>query len=321
MIFPIGRLRFPFFSAVVVGIVIPILATSTEFSAACRDGADAKVEIRVVDDTGHPVNDAQVNVLFDMADRNKSTQVSKCSDTNGLCHVTGRTRGVLQVEVSRAGFYGSRRELSFIDQGHENGRWMPWGGRHDIVLRQIKNPTAISCPLRDWINTRVLNRWAWFDLAEHDFLPPHGRGKVGDVELRIDWDGSFGRKHTGMGVWLRFCQRHAGAYYSGKADSEFPGVYEADPNAKYEKEFHFWRRPVRDSRGRKIGGEGPRFDRSRILVVRSRCVEDEKGNLIAARYSQLSDLEFSCTPDGSASIKFFLIYNPVQNDTNLEPQK
>lgn len=55
-------------------------------------------------------------------------------------------------------------------------------------------------------------------------------------------------------------------------------------------------------------------------MVRSLCIVDAHGNLVSAQYAELLNLQFSCTPDKSASIKFNTIYNPTPDDTNLEPR-
>ena len=102
--------------------------------------------------------------------------------------------------------------------------------------------------------------------------------------------------------------------------SAFTGVYAADPQKTYLQYFHYFRRPIRDAKGRKIGGEGERFDKSKVLVVRSRCVVDEEGNLVSARYFEIENFEFSCSREKEVALCFNLIYNPTPNDTNLEPK-
>ena len=69
-----------------------------------------------------------------------------------------------------------------------------------------------------------------------------------------------------------------------------------------------------------IGVDDEGFDQSKVLVVRSRCVVDEKGNLVSARYFELEKFEFSCNRKKTVSLAYDLIYNPTPNDTNLEPK-
>lgn len=295
------------------------------FQEAYRTGAKAKVEFKVVDDGGNPVHGAKVNVFFDMVDRSKGRRLIDSTDTNGVFVAEAKTKGVLEIEVSGDGYYTTKDELSFIDIGREyevaDGKWHPWGMSKSIVLRKKKNPIAVRADFHDWRLTKVLNAWVGFDLERCDYVEPIGRGKVCDLEVRFDWDGMFGTKHNGMAVSLRFTDKFSGGYYEDRfMKSAFTGVYAADPQKTYLQHFHYYRRPVRDARGRKIGGEGVRFNPTKVLVVRSRCVVDANGNLVSARYFQIENLEFSCSRDKEAALCFNLIYNPVPNDTNLEPK-
>ena len=298
---------------------------ANSFQEACHEGANARVEFRVLNDLGSPVVGAKVNVFFDMADRGEGRPVIGITDTNGVCMVEGKTVGVLKIEVSCEGYYRTKDELCFITMGHEhevkNGKWQPWGISKPILLRTIRNPIAVRSLSHDWRLTKVLNEWVAFDLERYDYVEPIGRGIVGDVEIKFDWDGTFGTKHNGMAVSLRFTNRFAGGYYTSRfMQSAFSGVYSADPQGEYLQYFHYYRRPVRDSKGRKIGGKGEVFDKTKALVVRSRCVVDAKGNLLSARYFQIENFEFACSREKEAAVSFNLIYNPTPNDTNLEPK-
>lgn len=292
---------------------------------AYRVGAKARVEFNVLDDGGNPVQGAKVNVFFDMLDRSKGVRLIDTTDTNGVFVAEGKTKGVLEIEVSCNGYYTTKDEMSFIDMGREHevvdGKWQPWGISRTIVLRKKRKPTAIRADFRDWRLTKRLNTWIGFDLEKCDYTEPIGRGKVCDLEVKFDWDGMFGTKHNGMAVSLRFPDKFAGGYYETRfAQSSFTGVYAADPQKTYLQYFHYYRRPIRDARGRKVGSEGERFDQTKVLVVRSRCVIDASGNLVSARYFQIEDFEFSCSREKEAALRFDLIYNPTPNDTNLEPK-
>lgn len=296
-----------------------------DFQKAYHDGALANVEFRVLDEVGNPIRGAKVNVFFDMADRSKGVWITATTDTNGVCIAEAKTKGVLEIEVSGEGYYRTKDKISLIVMGQEHevkgGRWMPWGMRRDVVLRPVSCPKAIRLATHDWIDTKVINEWVGFDLQKYDYVAPVGKGEVSDMEIKFDWDGNYGSKHNGMAVSLRFPTKFAGGYYSDKKSwSDFTGVYSAQTNEVYEQNFHYERRPIRDAKGRIIGGEGEKFDQSKVLVVRSRCIVDAYGNFVSAQYAELFNLQFSCTPDKSASIKFNTIYNPAPNDTNLEPK-
>ena len=301
-------------------------AVSRAFVKACQNGADARVEFRVADDVGKPVSHARVNVFFDMMDRSKGCRIIGNTDTNGVFVAEGRTGGVLEIEVSREGYYHTKDKICFITMGQEHevkkGKWQPWEMRRDVVLRPMRNPVAIKISPENWLHTKVLNKWIGFDLERFDFIAPNGIGKFNDVELKFDWDGMYGTKHNGMAVSLRFTDRYSGGYYVDRfGQSAFTGTYSADPLKTYSQYFHYFRRPVRDSKGRMVGVDGDGFDQSKVLVGRCRCIIDEAGKLVSARYFQIENLQFSCSRGKEAAVSFSLIYNPIPNDTNLEPKR
>lgn len=298
----------------------------TPFQKACRDGADAQVQFHIVDDMGLPVANARVNVFFDMIDRSKGKRVIGCTDTNGVFIAEAKTGGVLEIEVTGDVYYKTIDKMCFIEMGNEHdvqdGKWQPWGVLKKIVLRPIKNPKARRVVSRDWRLTKNINVWLAFDFEKYDFVKPYGTGVVNDVEIKFEWDGKFGTKHNGMGVFLRFSDLFSGGYYAERfLNSSFTGVYEANKNMTYSNNFHYYRRLIRDSKGRKVGGEGEKFDKSKTLVGRTRCILDEKGNLVSAQYFQIENLELACSREKEAAIRFNLIFNPTPNDTNLEPKR
>ena len=299
---------------------------SRAFENACHNGADARVEFHVVDDVGKPVPLAKVNVFFDMMDRSKGRRIGGNTDTNGVFAAEARTGGVLEIEVSREGYYRSSDLISFIDMGHEhevkNGKWQPWGMVKQITLLPIKNPAARIAGTPDWKWTKEINRWIGFDLMKNDFVEPYGIGKNSDMEVMFDWNGAWRQKeYKGMALKIQFPVKLAGGYYVDKiAGSEYSGVYHAKTNGNYKSEFSFSDHvAARDKRGRVTSWNRNFFDSSKVLVVRSRCEFNEDGTLKMANYFQLSDIQYACDERGAA-VMFRSIYNPVPNDTNLEPK-
>ena len=302
-------------------------AVSREFENACHNGADARVVFRVVDDMGMPVHNARVNVFFDMIDRSKGRRIVGNTDTNGVFVAEAKTGGILEVEVTGDHHYRSKRKISFIAMGGEHevsgGKWQPWGGKEDIVLLPIKNPTARRAPSSGWKNTHELNKWIGFDLMKYDFVEPHGIGKVSDMEVMFEWDGAWRqREYNGIALNIRFPVKFAGGYYAGKTlGSEYIGIYQANTNGDYKANFTYseWV-SSRNKKGYAASYERHLFDDSKVLVVRSRCTLNDDGTLKTAHYFQLHGIKFSGDSKKGAALKFLSIYNPTPNDTNLEPK-
>ena len=298
----------------------------TTFQEACHKGADARVEFRVVDDEGNPVSGASVNAFFDMTDRSKGRRVIVQTDTNGVCVSNAKTMGVIEIDVSREGYYRSGDLISFINMGHEhevkNGKWQPWGMVKQITLLPVKNPQAQIAGTPDWKRTKELKKWMGFDLMKYDFVKPYGNGIVSDVEVMFDWDGVWDLKdYSGMALKMRFKEKYAGGYYAAKTPgSEYVGIYHANTNEDYKTEFSYFERVIgRDKRGNVTGYDRHPFDPSKVLVVRSRCKLNEDGTLNSANYFQICYIQFAGGKRGAA-LKFLSIYNLTPNDTNLEPK-
>ena len=298
----------------------------TTFQEAYSKGAKAKVEFRIVDDAGCPVKGARVNVFFDMADRSKGHRVIAQTDTNGVCEVEEKTKGVLEIEVSREGYYRSTDLISFINMGHEHevkkGKWQPWGMAKQITLLPVRNPVARIAGTQDWKWTKEINKWIGFDLMKYDFVKPYGTGESSDIEVIFEWDGAWRQKdYSGMALRLRLPQKFAGGYYLDKIPgSEYCGVYHAKTNRNFKSEFSFSDKvATRDKRGRVTSWDRHFFDSTKVLVIRSRCKFYDDGSFKAANYFQLSDIQYACGEHGAA-LRFLSIYNPTPNDTNLEPK-
>jgi len=93
------------------------------------------------------------------------------------------------------------------------------------------------------------------------------------------------------------------------AFSTFKSVYQADPHAVYRKEFAFVYNRLSGSIK-----ENSNLPESDYLVIRTRCVTDDNGNLISANYAKLYGPV--TTSDSGIHMEFY--FNPIENDPNLE---
>ena len=297
----------------------------TPFQEAYQKGAEARIEFRVLDDLGSPVQGASVNVFFDMANRSKARKVIVRTDTNGVCVAEEKTKGVLKIKVSCDGYYSSHDEICFIEMGREHkvkgGRWQPWGMKKEMVLRPVRKPVANKPYFSSGKYTMDTGKWLGFDIETYDFVSPNGNGTIADFEVKFEWDGQRGKNFHGMDMIIRFVEPYAGAYYYDRTmTSDFRDAYSANTNEFYQKEFVFYSHPIRNSDGEIVKRDQKLFDMSKSLVVRSRCILNEDGTLNQARYSEIAELSFGCSSKGTW-IMFQPIFNPTPNDTNLEPKR
>ncbi len=309
---------------VLVSLVACALKKDPSYRSARRNGADYRTVLRVVDDGGHAVSDAKVRVLMGMNFIKSSYFIEGTTDTNGLFTISGRTTGnEIVIDVAKDGYYGSRREHCLIAMGAErevrDGRWQPYGAEEELLLRRIENPVSLP---HEWFwvfrYTMERGRWIGYDILKNDFVGPVGHGDIADFEVFVEWDGRWmPGEYKGMKVCIRFPEHFAGFYeYDARSESEFIFPYHAQTNVEYSQSCEFSERVNPD--GSRVVVE---FDRRKCWVVRSRCRVDEKGRLVAANYSVLSDIAFCCKMDGRIGFCVTGAFNPTPNDTNLEAKR
>lgn len=307
-------------------VISSVARPSTAFDKALRNGAEARVVVSVVDDDGHPVSNATVKAFFEMGLSDGSKSYEKETDGDGIVVLEGNVSRSIHFRVEKVGYYKSRDKVCLIEMGHEyevrDGKWQPWGMKRLIFLRPKGTPRAMAPRLQGWRQTNVINKWIGFDVAVGDYVKPQGIGEVADFEVRFEWDGAWrNREYSGMSFEIRFVEKFAGGYYAKKClQSEYPGVYVAKEMNDLVRDMKFYEKAIRDGQGCAIRWDESMFGENAVFVGRSRCSTREDGSLKEAMYFQFSDLRFACGQEG-ASFRMKAVYNPMPNDTNLEPKE
>ena len=306
---------------IMIALQLHALKQDPAYREARRNGAMAKMELKIVNDDGIPIPYADVDVFMGMNFRPKGYSITGRTDTNGVFSVTGKTCGdEINVNVTKAGFYHTSKTFRFAEMGHEyevrDGRWQPYGKSERIILRNIRNP--IDMPhenLWKFKYTSAINMWIGYDIKENDFVAPNGKGKVADFEVYIDWNGEWLPTYTGMSVKIRFTKPFDGYYvYNINGDSEFKGPYSALPDSIQLTEADFYER-VFDNGERR---EQKHFNPGKCWIVRSRSKVSPDGKLIEANYAIIYDIAFTCKDGGYGGFCITGAFNPTPNDTNLE---
>jgi len=292
-----------------------------EYSKARKDGAKAKIHLSVIDDMGMGVSNVSVRVFMGMNFRPKGYWINGVTDANGHFLIQGKTCGdEIEVFVSKNGYYDSYEKLCFVKIGKEHdvndGKWQPYGSKYNMIIRKIINPYAVMIGGK-YMFTKQLNQWLGFDLKLYDFVYPHGNGKSSDFQIKIDWDGKWLPDYTGMGISIRFTAPFSGYYeVPVQSVSRLKGPYAVDNEKEYRKTAVFFEKVVNSSE--RIRNS---FDQNKCWVVRSRCKIDKDGKLISSNYSVIHKICFCGEIDGSGGVRIIGAFNPVSNDTNLEPNR
>ena len=291
--------------------------------------ASERLQVTVVDNQGNPVSNATVNVGFSTSlvlfggghsSQDSGGHAMAKTDTNGIAIVNFNcTSSSFGWDVVADGYYRGnlhnehfKSDEIFIPPAfgkvilHEHEK-----SRKEILFK-IRNPQPMYAhyPIERRKLPKENGRYG-FDLAEFDWLPPHGRGKELDFYVIRDYHAltEAGTFTVGMVEFERGC-----GYYIAKNNGckGLQTAYHADTNAifkssmqvlcEHRKGSHEYDYPL------------PLVDKDSHIVLRTRVKYDENGNMVSANYSRILG-EFSVMPSVSVSES---IFNPTPNDTNLE---
>ena len=317
-------MRRSFAIPLLLAMVVPALTigNTTAYRDARMSGALVRMDIHVMDDLGCNVSNAEVSVFMGMNFRPKGYYLNGVTDTNGICLVEGKTCGdEIVINVVKQGYYSSVRKLCFAKKGAErdveNGKWLPFGKNEDIVLRRIVKPIELIAfdKLIDMPNTNI---WLGFDMEKMGFVRPFGHGDNVDFEIWAGWDGLPAWESRYCCAEIRFPKDRTGGYYVENVfESTFPYVYAADYDSAYaEKTIG-----IVDRNGNPHSTKIPFANNTASMVIRTRCVVDEGGEIKVANYGCIRRFEIGPSRRGVALLRLSYVFNPRPNDTNLEPKK
>ena len=148
---------------------------------------------RVVDENSNPIEGAEIEILFTNVPENYkesghySFTVEKVSDSNGQVRFRENALSGL-IKVKKEGFWKTNFGIKY-NMGNGVKRLSDTSGTKgyyeirvdtEIVLIKKRNPRPMYAgELRE--SLPELNTTYAYDMVLQDFLPPHGRGKNGDI--------------------------------------------------------------------------------------------------------------------------------------------
>ncbi len=249
--------------------------------------------LRVVNDQGDPVEGAQARI--------GAGRRSKPGEPEGLgIFADGLTdeAGIFFGEVRAVDGYSAGYRVEneghyqvwegYRSRGVKSGRWQPWNPTINVVLKRIRNPVPMYAAR--WMGLLpVFEEWVGFDLEVADWVAPHGKGMLADVELF-----GTGQFVDNRNVWGRVTLRFVGPgngmilYKVGKLKGvSAPRLpYEA-PETGYASDYT-WERVRRDDPAAHNGlyfRDGR--DETENFFIRVRSQWDEEGSLVSAWYGKI----------------------------------
>ena len=307
-------------AALIAAVSVFAYKKDPEYLNARRNGGELRMIVSAIDDDGSAVSNASVKVLMGMTFRERAYYINGVTDVNGQFIVEGKTTGnEIIIEVTKDGYYKSSQKLCFIKMGSEyevsNGKWQPWGMMVKLPMRKVVNPVGLLA-LHDSIQVPATNTWIGFDMKKKDWVACGRGGEIPDFEVKVQWDGKPIATLEFAQMDIRFVGKGAGFYYADKTiGSAFTGVYNADTNKAFQSEF-----TCRAMRKDGVFSDSG-VPEGKLMVVRSRCKLDGRGDVLEANYSTIRALFIEGGWNGKAEAVMSYQFNPTPNDTNLEPKR
>lgn len=291
----------------------------------------AKVNLKVVDESGVPIAGAKAGLRFMVGKKLSKTRVSSDSgitDSDGLFTGSGESPRYVHYGASKDGYYGTGGEIRMKGVTGLLGakRWEPWNPTVEIVLKKKENPIPLYAYRMDDLRKKmpelpVLDRFVGYDLIARDWVVPHGLGTHRDILFKLEKH--HVTKNDGYHITFTIAFENEGdgiqSYFSPvRNGSNFKLPHHA-PTAGYNPMI------VVDKERTKteiLSGKS-REDQNYFFRVRTK--RDDKGNVTSALYGKIygdiKSIGFAVLP--TSKIRFNYYLNPTANDTNLEfdPEK
>lgn len=145
----------------------------------------AKLDLKVIDEEGHPVEGALVKMRFEGGGLERDATLGK-TDINGIFSASGSSRdGVTGGGVHKEGYYKSVFHHDFYRR--KLGIWQPWGKDITVVMRPIVNPVPMYERNRSF-KIPAFGKEVGLDLEKSDWVIPYGQGTHADFVFKINQD-------------------------------------------------------------------------------------------------------------------------------------
>lgn len=272
-------------------------------------GHEAKISIKVIDESNNIINDAIVRVGFlSNLDKNKELSINGKVNNKGIFTASARTNGLVGGDVSKHGYYSSTFDYPFAKL--INNRWEPWNHELTVMLRKIENQVPMYARKAELI-LPALNKDVGFDLIEYDWVAPYGKGKHGDISFNsnkrwisnLDFDGTLTIKFNGSnnGILLVNENRTYGSQF------KLP---------RYAPENGYVKQIQKNIHAKPGGGVNYAYHEDSNYIFRVRSENTANGKL-KAMYGKIYG-DFSYGFKGETAIIVFTYYLNPDDTRNLE---
>lgn len=278
----------------------------------------AKVTLQAVDENRNPLSDANVSLWFE------KKLIEGKTDMEGKMSGEGESLGTVTYRVTKEGYYesGSTNHVRYTKiEGKQNSeKYLPWNETVQVIMKKVENPVSMfakSVELR--IPKEAVGVPIGFDLEQSDWIKPYGKGKKADFIFTIsgkkaDWKTNE-EGISRSSLELSFSNAGDGIQEIIHDDNDTSKYILPFKNAPLNNYLPKWEMVKARTYTRIIEEKG--FRENQNFVFRVRTEQDNKGNILKAKYGKIyGPVTFSGTETGGF-VHFVYYLNP-DGTRNLE---
>ncbi len=296
----------------------------------------AKLTVKVIDETGTPVEDAKVGIGFSLPKGQGQGAgsdikgVRGITDGEGLFTAKGESEPYVGFGVKKEGYYrGSGKFNNFTGTSGIMGfrKYKPWNPTIEVVLKRKVNPIAMYAFKNKSLGRGkkpempYLSRFVGFDLMANDWIVPHGLGTHRDFLFKVDVKRAVSNRDYDVTLTLQFPNEGDGLIEytpdlsKGKSTLRLPHHapttgYQPELVQRYESKPGVLRYPK---------SANPDYDTNYLFRIRTQL--DKDGNAISGLYGKIYGeiRAYNYTlrrKEYKPFVAFDYYLNP--NDTNIE---
>ena len=296
-------------------ILLAALTAATNVTVQHFELPAAKVTVKVVDENGQPVENADVSLGFGDMSVKGVTDVNGLFTGEGRCGVAG-----MGTTITKDGYYlGSAPISRFRKHNGILNRWEPWNETYTAILRPIVKPVALYAK-RVQTQIPTLDQPCSYDLEVGDWTAPFGKGMKKDLIFTIHKEVKNMQDYDVQGE-LTFANALDGLQVAPVADIGRNSIFKWErlaPENGYELRFQLRNAWFPLGSGKKSYRSFKKETEWEAYFFRVRTVEQDD-KIVSTHYGKIrGGIEIEPRETPTCTIIFTYYFNSTPNDRNLE---
>jgi len=272
--------------------------------------AFSKVTVKVIDEAGEPIKNANVNIGF-LLDQHWDKSISKTfhgkSNSNGEYSSTFLGARESGISATKHGYY--RSTTRYKRDEIKNVFWQPWNPTIELVLRKKINPIPLYTKKTKINLTTNYVDFVGYDVFVGDLVEPYGKGTSNDLLFLLEKNRKTAFEYSWKLI-VKFANEEDGFYkiYPPKLNLYSKLVF---PNKAPEDNYNTKEIICSSSANPQTYTQFRTTDDSGYLFFKIRTHETN------SYYGKALNFEYYITRDG-LRVEFIYYLNPTINSRNME---